>query len=130
MERCPVCRAMLNGAETCRRCRAELQSVIRVERKGRMLVDAAIHSLSLDDASTAGRLLQRALTVHATPETRALWRLVTALPRRSGTDECRTNAADDLDPGNPQQISWMAGSERATRQPIRNLCKCRNKASD
>jgi hypothetical protein len=64
-----------------------------------MLVDAAIHRLSLDDAGTAGRLLQRALTVHAAPETRALWRLVTALPGRSGTDECRTDAANDTDPG-------------------------------
>src|SRR5690242_9718931 len=100
MERCPVCRATLNGAETCRRCRAELQSVIRVEREGRMLVDAAIHSLSLDDAGTAERLLQRALTVHAAPETRVLWRLVTALLRPSGTDECRTGAADDPGPGN------------------------------
>ena len=100
MERCPVCRATLNGAETCRRCRAELQSVIRVEREGRMLVDAAIHSLSLDNAGTAGQLLQRALTVHAAPETRVLWRLVTALPRRSETVECRTAAADGLDPGN------------------------------
>src|SRR4051812_41305790 len=31
MERCPICRATLNGADTCRRCRAELGSVIRVE---------------------------------------------------------------------------------------------------
>src|SRR4051812_14796671 len=100
MERCPVCRATLNSAETCRRCRAELQSVIRVERDGRMLVDAAIHRLSLGDASTARRLLQRALTVHAAPETRALWRLVKALPRWSGTDDCRTDAEDDLDPVN------------------------------
>src|SRR4051794_5251164 len=102
MERCPVCRARLNGVETCRRCRAELQSVIRVEREARMLVDAAIYSLSLDDAGTAGRLLQRALTVHAAPETRVLWRLVTASPRRSGTDECGTDAEDD--PGHSQHL--------------------------
>ena len=98
MERCPICRAILNGAETCRRCRAELQTVIRAERDGQMLVDAAIHGLSLDDAGTARRLLRRALTVHATPETRVLWRLVRALPGRSRTDECRTDAKHDLDP--------------------------------
>ncbi len=100
MERCPLCRATLNGAETCRRCRAELQTVIRVEREGQMLVDAAIHSLLLDDAGTAGRLLQRALTVHAAPEARILWQLVTALPGGFGTGECRTDAKDGLDPGN------------------------------
>jgi len=91
---------MLNGAETCRRCRAELQTVIRVEREARMLVDAAIHSLSLGDASTAQRLLRRALTVHAAPETRILWRLVPALPGGFRTGECRTDAKDGLDPGN------------------------------
>ena len=78
MERCPLCRATLNGAETCRRCRAELQSIKRVERQGQVLVDAAIHSLSLDDVITAKRLLRRALVLHATPEVRALWRLVTS----------------------------------------------------
>ena len=78
MERCPICRATLNGAETCRRCRAELQSIKRVERQGQVLVDAAIHSLSLDDVFTAKRLLRRALVLHAAPEVRALWRSVTA----------------------------------------------------
>jgi hypothetical protein len=78
MERCPICRARLKGAETCRRCRAELQSIKRVERQGQVLVDAAIHSLSLDDVITANRLLRRALVLHAAPEVRALWRLVTA----------------------------------------------------
>jgi ribosomal protein L34E len=78
MERCPICRATLNGVETCRRCRAELQSIKRVERQGQVLVEAAIHSLSLDDVITAKRLLRRALVLHAAPEVRALWRLVTA----------------------------------------------------
>lgn len=78
MERCPICRATLNGVETCRRCRAELQSIKRVERQGQVLVDAAIHSLSLDDVITAERLLRRALVLHAAPEVRALWRLATA----------------------------------------------------
>src|SRR5271165_5918426 len=83
MERCPLCRATLNGAETCRRCRAELQSVIGVEREGQVLVDAAIHALALDDVVTAERLLRRALALHAAPEARALWGLVTMSSRRS-----------------------------------------------
>jgi hypothetical protein len=83
MERCPLCRATLNGAETCRRCRAELQSVQRVEREGQVLVDAAVHALSLDDLMTAERLLRRALTLHAAPDASALWQLVQTLPRRS-----------------------------------------------
>ncbi len=79
MERCPLCRATLNGAETCRRCRAELHSAIRVAHEGRRLAGAAIHYLSCGDAGTAAHLLRRALAVHAAPEVRALSRLVTAL---------------------------------------------------
>jgi hypothetical protein len=92
MERCPLCRAMLNGAETCRRCRAELQSVKRAEREGQVLVDAAIHSLSLDDVMTAERLLRRALALHAAPEACTLWRLVKMLSRRS---EAQSASASD-----------------------------------
>jgi hypothetical protein len=88
MERCPLCRATLNGAETCRRCRAELQSVIRVERESQALIDAAMHSLSLDDVATAGQLLRRAQALHAAAEVRALWRLVTALSRQLETRSC------------------------------------------
>jgi hypothetical protein len=83
MQRCPLCRATLNGAETCRRCRAELEAVQRVEREGQTLVDAAIHHLSLDDAVTAARLLRRALALHVTPEARALWGLLKALSAQS-----------------------------------------------
>ncbi len=75
MERCPLCRAALNGAETCRRCRAELQAAQLAEREGSALVDAAIHHLALGHADTAERLLRRALLLHAAPQTRALWRL-------------------------------------------------------
>ncbi len=81
MDRCPLCRAALNGAETCRRCRAELQMAQRVERDGQALVDAAMHCLSLADVGTAERLLRRALVLHAAPETLALWQIVAASSR-------------------------------------------------
>ena len=38
---CPICRASLNGAATCRRCRADLAMVQAVERRGRTLTGAA-----------------------------------------------------------------------------------------
>lgn len=84
MERCPLCRAALNGADTCRRCRAELQVAQRVEREGSELVDAAIHYLALDDATTAERLLHRALALHAIPQTCALWRLAVSASGKKG----------------------------------------------
>ena len=92
MDRCPLCRAGLNGAETCRRCRAELQLAQRVEREGQALVDAAMHCWSLDDADTALQLLRRALVLHAAPETLALWQIVVASRQRvdgAGSDEAQ-----------------------------------------
>jgi len=76
MERCPICRALLNGADTCRRCRAELRMVLETERRGRELVGAAMHRLALGDTAAAARLLRRAQTLHALPETRILSRIV------------------------------------------------------
>jgi hypothetical protein len=83
MERCPLCRATLNGAEVCRRCKAELQTAQLVERESNELAGAAMHHLSLGDTAASRRLLRLALGLHATPEVRALWRLVVAMPGQS-----------------------------------------------
>jgi len=90
VDRCPLCRAGLNGAETCRRCRAELQLAQWIEREGQALVNVAMHCWSLDDADTAEQLLRRALVLHAAPETLALWQIVAASLRQidgAGFDE-------------------------------------------
>ncbi len=84
MDRCPLCRATLNGAETCRRCRAELGTAIGVARRSRDLAGAAMLSLAHDDRATADRLLRRALALHATPELRALARLLAVSLRSRG----------------------------------------------
>jgi hypothetical protein len=76
MEGCPLCRAMLNGVETCRRCKAELGSVQRIEHESRMLAGRAMYRLALGDATGSRRLLRLALDLHATPEVRTLWGLV------------------------------------------------------
>ncbi len=77
MIHCPICRAQLNGADTCRRCRAELKQVQDVERRGRELLGAAMHLLALGKTAAALRLLRRARVVHATPEMRLLSRMAT-----------------------------------------------------
>lgn len=76
MERCPICRATLNGTETCRRCRAELGSVLRTERMAEELRTMAMHRLVSGDHETAGHLLRRSLLLHRTPETFILQRLL------------------------------------------------------
>ena len=76
MERCPLCRATLSNDDICRRCKADLGTVRQVMRESRALTGEAMHSLALDHKVTAQRLLRRALDLHATPETQALWQLV------------------------------------------------------
>jgi len=85
MMHCPICRAALNGADTCRRCRTELKQVQDVERRGRKLADAAMHLLALGNTAAALRLLRRARVVHATPEVRLLSAMV-ATGRPSGDE--------------------------------------------
>ena len=83
MLHCPICRALLNDADTCRRCRTELKQVRDVERLGRELVGAAMHFLALGNTAAAMRLLRRAHVVHATPEVRLLSTMVTTAAHRS-----------------------------------------------
>ncbi|MGI4794169.1 MAG: hypothetical protein ACRYG8_08825 [Janthinobacterium lividum] len=87
MDRCPLCRAALNGGDTCRRCRAELKRAQDVERDGDALLDAAMHRLAVSDSGAAERLLRRALALHAAPEILALWRTVRTLGRELEDEE-------------------------------------------
>ncbi len=75
MQACPICRASLNGASVCRRCRAELGKVLEIEQRGRMLAGTAMRMLVEGDARSAVRWLGRARSVHATPTVRTLERL-------------------------------------------------------
>ena len=75
MQACPICRASLNGASVCRRCRAELGKVLEIEQRGRMLAVTAMRMLVEGDARSAVRWLGRARSVHATPTVRTLERL-------------------------------------------------------
>jgi hypothetical protein len=80
MERCPICRATLNGATTCRRCRADLQQVQQVEKLAAALVGAAMLSLAQGRTAEARRQLARARLLHATPAARALWQVAASQP--------------------------------------------------
>jgi hypothetical protein len=82
MDSCPICRASLNGATTCRRCRADLDKVEAVERRGQTLAMAALLALVEGDAVGAALWLERARQVHATPAVRALRALIDAVGRR------------------------------------------------
>jgi predicted amidophosphoribosyltransferase len=76
MLQCPLCRAVLNGADTCRRCRAQLKQALELERQAGQIAGEAIHALALGKTAVALRLLGRAKLVHATPEIRLLARIL------------------------------------------------------
>lgn len=80
MRNCPVCRASLNGALTCRRCRADLARVQAIEALGERLRGAAMASLASGDVPQARQLLRRARAVHRTADLTALETLVRRAP--------------------------------------------------
>ena len=78
MKHCPICRAVLSGAATCRRCRADLKEAIEAERRAQQLAGAAMHRLALGDTLKAVRLLRRACANQARPELRILLQHLTS----------------------------------------------------
>ena len=96
MLQCPLCRALLNGADTCRRCRAQLKQALELERQAGQIAGGAMHALALGKTAVALRLLGRALVVHATPEMRLLARIL-ATQIASGSEVQRTVHHDIID---------------------------------
>jgi predicted amidophosphoribosyltransferase len=76
MLQCPLCRALLNGADTCRRCQAQLKQALELERQAGQIAGEAMHALALGKTAVALRLLGRAQMVHATPAIRLLARIL------------------------------------------------------
>lgn len=60
LDQCPVCRARLDGAGPCRRCRAELDAVRRIADESAALAGAGLYRLAAGDRAAALRLIRRA----------------------------------------------------------------------
>ena len=90
MQNCPICRAALGEASTCRRCRTDLSRVQEIELLGRSFTGAAMVSLAEGDLHAARRWVQRAGVVHAAPAVRMLEQI---LARASAGPSC--TASDD-----------------------------------
>jgi len=72
MDRCPLCRATLGGADICRRCRADLTAVKALARNSQALATASAHLLAEGDIAAAHGLARRAAILHATPQHKVL----------------------------------------------------------
>ncbi|MFN4924703.1 hypothetical protein [Bradyrhizobium sp.] len=68
LDHCPICGARLGGGYTCRRCRAELETVHRIAQQSATLLGAGLQSLATGDCAAAVRLLRRASTLRTTPD--------------------------------------------------------------
>jgi hypothetical protein len=89
---CPNCRASLNGAATCRRCRVDPAMVQAVERRGRTLTGAAMLALVRGDGEGAVYWLDRARLVPATPAVRVLESWQTRRPVGLGRRRSKSGA--------------------------------------
>lgn len=105
MDACPICRASLHGATTCRRCRADLQKVRDIEQRARTMAVAAVQALVAGDATGATAWIERARTTHAAPTVQTLRRLIDTVAgstNRVVQSPARSVPAEH-DPKNPGQ---------------------------
>jgi hypothetical protein len=68
LDQCPICRARLDGAGPCRRCRAELGAIRRIANESAALAGAGLHRLAAGDRAAALRLIRRARVLRAAPD--------------------------------------------------------------
>lgn len=72
MERCPVCRARLNGNPECQRCGTSLAQPIAIEQRAESLTRLAVNRFTTLEPADAADALEQALTLKSDPLTRAL----------------------------------------------------------
>lgn len=77
MERCPNCRARIEGApERCRRCGMDLALLMAAEQSAERALRAALVDLAAGDQDKAALSLQRSLNLKRTPLAACLARFV------------------------------------------------------
>ncbi len=82
MERCPNCRARVDGAPECRRCGMDLRLLHATEHAAQTHLRRALLHLAQGDHAAAHAALQQARRLHQTPFTEAL-RLRLNAPKRA-----------------------------------------------
>ena len=68
LDQCPICRARLDGAGPCRRCRAELNAIRRIADESAALAGAGLHRLAAGNRAAALRLIRRASVLRTAPD--------------------------------------------------------------
>jgi len=76
MERCPICRARLNGKWLCPRCGSDLSLLLKIEQRVQLLEQNAVMRVAKGEMEQAERVLDKALGLKPTPLARLLLRFV------------------------------------------------------
>ncbi len=79
--RCPICRALVEQAPQCRRCRADLSLLVEVQKQRRHALTAAYRCLHQGRYQHALALTEGAEACHGDEETRRLRALIYLLRR-------------------------------------------------
>jgi hypothetical protein len=80
MDRCPNCRARLDGSEHCRRCGLELRLLLAADRAGAAAIERAIRRLAEGDRAAAIRDLEQARSLSGDTLAAALLAFARAQP--------------------------------------------------
>ena len=67
MERCPNCRARLDGTQTCRRCGMDLAALMEVDEAAEHLMQLGASHLAAGNAAAARAALTRSLALRREP---------------------------------------------------------------
>ena len=96
MDRCPSCRARVDGADNCRRCGMSLVLLYKIEEAADARLATALDQLLSDDAAAAAASLRRLLALRRDPLAELLLGFAQTGPARPGRppDNSRRPAAD------------------------------------
>lgn len=72
MKRCPVCKAGIEGADTCRRCGADFSSIRRADAEARFHYREAVEALAAGEPEKMHYHARLAVSKRNTPHTRRL----------------------------------------------------------
>ncbi len=67
MQRCPVCRAAIKGGPDCRRCRADLSALLKIEQEAENLARQAVRLWAAGAVGAAAEAARNSLALKATP---------------------------------------------------------------
>jgi hypothetical protein len=109
MDRCPNCRARLDGSEHCRRCGMELGLLLAADDASQRAIARAIRRLAAGDQGGAIQGLEQARALSAD----GLVTVLLAFARSSPDAELRTPSSENAD-ASPSAVSVPDGTDSWT----------------